>query len=119
MHNVFSRNIDENEENYSDTEPSASPTSSPTEKQLQELDVNDPSQNTETGINTQNELAEKLEFFKQLEQEKSNLDYGKLNELLDIEGTSCTDRVRADDLLQATGVELGNSIFNATGNGYK
>ena len=116
---LFSQNIDENEENYSYTEPSGSPTSSPTEKQLQELDVNDPSRNTEIGINTQNELAEKLEFFKQLEQEKSNLDYGKLNELLDIEGTSCTDRVRADDLLQATGVELGNSIFNATGNGYE
>lgn len=79
--------------------------------------MNDPSQNTEMGINTQNELAEKLEFFKQLEQEKSNLDYGKLNEMLD-EDTSVTDRVRADDLLQATGVELGNSIFNATGMGH-
>jgi hypothetical protein len=67
-------------------------------------------------MNTQNELAEKLEFFKQLEQEKSNLDYGKLNEILD-DGTSVTDQVRADDLLQATGVELGNSIFNATGIG--
>ena len=76
--------------------------------------MNDPSLNTETGLNTQNELAEKLEFFKQLEQEKSNLDYNKLNEMLD-EGTSATDRVRADDLLQATGAELGNSIFNATG----
>lgn len=79
--------------------------------------MNDPSQNTEMGINTQNELVEKLEFFKQLEQEKSNLDYGKLNEMLD-EDTSVTDRVRADDLLQATGVELGNSIFNATGMGH-
>jgi hypothetical protein len=31
------------------------------------------------------------------------------------EETSVTDRARGDDLLQATGVELGNSIFNATG----
>lgn len=65
-------------------------------------------------MNTQNELAEKLEFFKQLERDKSNLDYGKLNEMLD-EETSATDQVKADDLLQATGAELGNSIFNATG----
>lgn len=65
-------------------------------------------------MNTQNEVAEKLEFFKKLEEEKSNVDYGKLNEMLD-EETSVTDKVRADDDLQATGVELGNSIFNATG----
>lgn len=65
-------------------------------------------------MDTQKELAEKLEFFKQLEQEKSNLDYGKLNEILDDETTQ-TDQVKANDLLQATGVELGNSIFNATG----
>ena len=65
-------------------------------------------------MNTQNELAEKLEFFKNLEEEKSNLDYGKMNKMLD-EETSATDRGPGDDLLQATGVELGNSIFNATG----
>ena len=109
--NSFSQN-EEIEENYSYTEPSGSPTTSSPQRPLQERE--EPSINTETGMNTQNELAEKLEFFKNLEEEKSNLDYGKMNKMLD-EETSARDRIPADDLLQATGVELGNSIFNATG----
>ena len=104
---------DESVKNYSYTEPSSSSTS-PSQRHQGGLVMNEQSHDTETGMNTQNELAEKLEFFKQLEQKQSNLDYGKLNKMLD-EETSVTDQVKADDLLQATGVDLGNSIFNATG----
>ncbi|XP_028411147.1 centrosomal protein of 162 kDa-like isoform X2 [Dendronephthya gigantea] len=116
LSDIESQNIDEIQEKFSYTEPSGSPTSSPSQRLPEKLDANDPSLNTETGMNTQNELAEKLEFFKKLEDEKSNLDYGKLNEMLDEESSvTGTDQVRADDDLQATGVELGDSIFNATG----
>ena len=82
------------EEDYSYTEPTGTPTSTPSpRREIHEgMKEDELDENTETGMNTQKELEEKREFFEKLEEEnKSNLDYGKLNEMLD-EETSATDQ---------------------------
>lgn len=88
---------EEDEEDYSYTEPTGTPTSTPNSprREIHEgMKEDEFEENTETGMNTQKELEEKREFFEKLEEEnKSNLDYGKLNEMLD-EETSATDQGR-------------------------
>ena len=88
---------EEDEEDYSYTEPTGTPTSTPNSprQEIHEgMKEDEFDENTETGMNTQKELEEKREFFEKLEEEnKSNLDYGKLNEMLD-EETSATDQGR-------------------------
>lgn len=87
---------DQDDENYSYTEPTGTPTPTPSPRcdTQDEIVEGEPIGNTETGMNTQKELEEKHQFFEKLEQEgKSDLDYRKLNEMLD-EETSITEQAR-------------------------
>jgi len=66
------------------------------------------------GLDTLNEQADKEQFFNDIEGGTSAVDYNKkLHEISTTESVS-PDR-RDDERLQATGAELGDSIFNTTG----
>ncbi|XP_031560338.1 centrosomal protein of 162 kDa-like isoform X2 [Actinia tenebrosa] len=70
-----------------------------------------PSEAPPPGPDTLQEEEDKLKFFQEQMRDGSQFDYKE-----ELEGLSTTDspEKERDDKLQATGVELGDSIFNAT-----
>ncbi|EDO46717.1 predicted protein, partial [Nematostella vectensis] len=73
-----------------------------------------PTQTAPPGLDTLQEMEEKKKFFEEEGGDKTSPDYGqKLQEFSTSKLT--TDEKEKADRLQATGVEVGDSIFNVTG----